>query len=81
MQPEAVEALLGAFLDHIEAQGLAGGGGTSVNGDFAFFVSAGRPRLAVTEAHRLSLEAWLAGNPAVTGAAVGPLLDAWHAQG
>jgi len=34
----------------------------------------------VTESHRQSVEAWLSGNPAVTGVTVGPLLDA-HRDG
>lgn len=69
----AVGAMLGAFLDQVEAQGLAGGGGCSSEGDFSFFVSSRRERGAVTEAHREVLSAWLAGNPEVAGFTVGPL--------
>ena len=75
--PQAVEAMLGTFLDAIESRGLMGGGGHSLQGDFSFVVSAGRPRTKVSEAHRAALEAWLQGNPALTGATVGPLVDAW----
>ena len=70
---EAVGAMLGAFLDQVEAKGLAGGGGCSSEGDFSFFISARRERGAVTEAHREALSAWLSGNPAVAGFTVGPL--------
>jgi len=74
----AGEALLDAFLDQIEAQGLAGGGSGGPDGDFSFFVAAYRPRVAVTEAHRQALAGWLAENPAVAGPKVGPLVNAWE---
>jgi uncharacterized protein YggL (DUF469 family) len=75
--PDAVEAMLGTFLDQIETQGLMGGGGHSLQGDFSFVVSAGGPRTRVADTHRQALEAWLVGHPALTGVSVGPLVDAW----
>ena len=77
VEPQAVEAMLGAFLDEIETRGLMGGGGHSLQGDFSFVVSGGKPRTRVGEAHRQALEAWLRGNAGITGASVGPLVDAW----
>jgi uncharacterized protein YggL (DUF469 family) len=76
----AVSGMLDAFLDHIESQGLSGGGSWSNDGDFSFYVSSRRDRGLVTEGHRQSVEAWLSGNPAVTGVTVSPLLDA-HRDG
>jgi hypothetical protein len=79
VQPEAEQDLLEAFLDQIESQGLAGGG-MSREGRFAFTIAAARPRVPVTEAHRLALEAWLKANPAIQEPRVGPLADAWHSD-
>lgn len=72
---DAATAMLGAFLDEIESRGLAGGGSYSNDGDFSFFVASRREHGIVTEAHRHGLEAWLAGNPGIAGATVGPLVD------
>jgi len=82
MAPPAGEsascALLDRFLDQIEGQQLSGGGSWSNEGAFDFYVSARREHGAVTEAHRLGVEAWLKGEPAIAEATVGPLLDAWR---
>jgi len=72
---DAASAMLGAFLDEIESRGLAGGGSYSNDGDFSFFVASRREHGIVTEAHRQAIEAWLSGNPGVTAATVGPLVD------
>ena len=75
--PAAVEAMLGAFLDQVEVRKLVGGGGHSLEGDFSFVVASNRPRVAVTDAHRQALEAWLLGQPGLAGVSVGPLTDAY----
>ena len=74
----ASEALLGVFLDSIEARGLVGGGTFSNQGDFSFCLYANRARVAVTEDHRQAVALWLAENPAIATHTVGPLVDAWH---
>jgi uncharacterized protein YggL (DUF469 family) len=74
----AVDALLGTFLDDIEARGLVGGGTFSNQGDFTFSLYANRAKVAVTEEHRQAVEAWLVANPAIASHTVGPLVDAWH---
>ena len=75
--PAAVEAMMDAFLDHLDGQRLAGGGSSGPKGDFSFFIASYRPRMAVTEVHRAAMEAWLAGNAGIVDAQVGPLVNAW----
>jgi uncharacterized protein YggL (DUF469 family) len=76
--PAAVDALLGTFLDDIEARGLVGGGTFSNQGDFSFSLYANRAKVAVTEEHRQAVTNWLSSNPAIASHTVGPLVDAWH---
>ena len=78
---EGVDALLGEFLDAIEARGLVGGGTFSNQGDFTFSLYANRARVAVTQEHREVVAAWLSARTDLASHTVGPLVDAWHPVG
>jgi uncharacterized protein YggL (DUF469 family) len=72
----AMWLLSDAFLEQaIEANGLLCGGGCGRSWD-VFVVHAGR--CSATEAHRAAVAAWLAQQPLLLAARIGPLVDAWH---
>jgi len=73
------DAMIDRFIDQIETQALLAGGGGSAEG-FDFFVTASRPRSAVTDADRLRLETWLSGDPSIVEPHIGPLVDAWNSR-
>ncbi|MES2672101.1 MAG: YggL family protein [Pseudomonadota bacterium] len=59
--------------DPIEVNHLSFGGGES-----GFVVPEGRD--SATDAHRQAVRSWLQARPEVISVAIGPLVDAWHAD-
>ncbi len=73
---EQKEALLDAFIDLIETNGMLAAASTSSG--FDAFVVSGAPRESTTEAQRATVSAWLDAQNELTGVVVGELVDAWY---
>lgn len=71
------DALLGRWIDAIEARGLGFGGGGDMGRPLAGFVTR-TGRGSATDDDRISLSAFLESDPALVGYEVSNLRDAWH---
>jgi uncharacterized protein YggL (DUF469 family) len=69
-------ALLDAFLEFIEANGMLAAASTSDTFD-AYLIS-GAPHGSATEDDRQIVQTWLAGRPDLIEVRVGELSDAWY---
>jgi len=72
-----IDAMLNAFIDMLDGQGLEFGGGAE-EGAFDGFVASAQRYGKVDDSHREAVRAWLAAHPMLENATVGPLRDAWH---
>lgn len=72
-------ALVHEFLEAIEANGLAFGGG--YNDDFGGIVVSGKAYGKVDESHRAMVQEWLAKQSKLRDVKVGELRDAWYGWG